>query len=301
MDEKQKLIMDVAQEYFNRKGLQSTSIDEIVKVCKISKATFYKYFSTKEDLANEILSYSSKKFLSSAKAIDNNLEINDKERLKKKIILIWEYILYDRRINVEIIESFSEDESRSISKLKKIRKNILRNIILDEYSKSLIIVYGEEIKSIVWELVFLMDSLVHEFVLIMRIKNEKFEPDFVGDYIIRMIDITIEKLKGIKPMIDKSVIYYLEDNVDDNLYSSEKALFLETIKKLKELIQKDAALVRQNKLIEATNKLEQEAKAGLYDSLMMDALLSFLEKEKVLKAEVSILNNLKNKLEDDVE
>ncbi|OOM73418.1 TetR/AcrR family transcriptional regulator [Clostridium sp. BL-8] len=297
MDEKQKLIMDVAQEHFNRKGLQSTSIDEIVKVCKISKATFYKYFSTKEDLANEILSYSSKKFLSSAKAIDNNLEINDKERLKKKIILIWEYILYDRRLNIEIIENFSEDESKSISKLK----NIIKNTILDEYSKSLIIVYGEEIKSIVWELIFLIDSLVHEFVLIMRIKNEKFEPDFVGDYIIRMIDITIENLKGIKPMIDKSVIYYLEDNVDDNLYSSEKALFLETIKKLKELIQKDAALVRQNKLIEATNKLEEEAKAGLYDSLMMDALLSFLEKEKVLKAEVSILNNLKNKLGDDIE
>ncbi|MBN7577023.1 TetR/AcrR family transcriptional regulator [Clostridium sp. 2-1] len=297
MDEKQKLIMDVAQEYFNRKGLQSTSIDEIVKVCKISKATFYKYFSTKEDLAKEIFSYSSKKLLSSAKAIDNNLEIDDKERLKKKIILIWEYILYDSHLNREIIENFSEDKSKSISKLKKMKKNV----ILDEYCKSLIIVYGEEIKSIVWELIFLMDSLIHEFVLIMRIKNEKFEPDFVGDYVIRMIDITIEKLKGIKPMIDKSVIYCLEDNVDDNLYSSEKALFLETIKKLKELIQKDAALVRQNKLIEATNKLEQEAKAGLYDSLMMDALLSFLEKEKALKAEVSILNNLKNKLGDDVE
>ena len=297
MDEKQKLIMDVAQECFNRKGIQSTSIDEIVKVCKVSKATFYKYFSTKEDLAKEIFSYSSKKFLISAKAIDNNLEINDKERLKKKIILIWEYIHYDSHLNREIIENFSEDETKSISKLKKLKKNIL----LDECCKSLIIVYGEEIKSIVWELVFLLDALIHEFVLIMRIKNKKFEPDFVVDYIIRMIDITIEKLKGIKPMIDKSVIYYFEDNVEDNLYSSEKTLFFETIKKLKELIQNDAALVIQNKLIEATNKIEQEAKAGLYNSLMMDALLSFLEKEKVLKAEVSILYNLKNKLGDDVE
>ena len=296
MDEKQKLIMDVAQEYFNRKGLQSTSIDEIVKVCKMSKATFYKYFSTKEDLAYEILSYSNKKFLNSAKAIDNSFEISDKERLKKKIILIWEYLFYDSPLNIVIINKFSEDKSKQTNKLKNIRKNT----ILDEYSKSLIVVYGDEIKSIMWELVFLIDSLVHEFILIMHIKNEKFEPYFVGDYIIRMIDLTIENLKGIRPMIDKSVIYYLEDNVDDNLNSSEKVLFFETIKKLKELIQKDVVLVRQNKLIEAANKLEEEAKAGLYDSLMMDALLSFLEKEKVLKAEVSILNSLKNKLGDDV-
>lgn len=296
MDEKQKLIMDVAQEYFNRKGLQATSIDEIVKACRISKATFYKYFKTKEDLANEILLYSSKKFSSRAKAIDNNIEINTKEKLKKKIILIWEYILYDSSLNIAIIENFSEDKSKSTNKLKKIRKNIM----LDEYHKSLIAVYREGIESTVWELVFLMDSLVHEFVLIMRIKNEKFEPDFVGDYIIRIIDIIIEKLKGAKPMIDKSIIYYLEDNIEDKLYLTEKALFFKTIKQLKELIEKDATLVKQNKLIEAVNKLEEEAKAGLYNSLMMDALLSFLEKERILKAEVSILNNLKNKLGDDV-
>jgi AcrR family transcriptional regulator len=292
MGEKQKLIMDIAQECFNRKGLQYTSIDEIVKACKMSKATFYKYFSTKEDLANEILSYSSKKLLCRAKAIDNNLEIHAKEKLKKKIILIWEYILYDSNLNIEIIEKFSEDKYQSINKLKKIRKNI----ILDEYHKSLIAVYGDEIESTVWEIVLLIDSLVHEFVLITSIKNEKFKPDFVGDYIIRMIDITIEALKGVQPMIEKSIIYYIEDNVEDNLYSSEDALFFETIKKLKELIKTDAALIRQNKLIEAVNKLEEEAKAGLYDSLMMDALLSFLEKEKALKAEVSILNKLKNKL-----
>lgn len=297
MDEKQKLIMDVAQEYFNKKGLQCTSIDEIVKACKISKATFYKYFSTKEDLANEILSYSGKKFLSSAKVIDNNLQINTKEKLKNKITLIWEYLLYDSRLNIAIIDKFSEDNSKPENKFKNIRKNM----ILDEYSKSLIMAYGDEIKSTMWELIFLMDSLVHEFILIMRLKNEKFEPDFVGDYIMRIIDITIEKLKDIQPMIDKSTLYYLEDNAENNLYSSEKALFLETIKKLKELIQKDGALIRQNKLIEAANKLEEEAKAGLFDSLLMDAFLSFLEKEKVLKAEVSILNNLKNKLKDDVE
>ncbi|WP_423237166.1 TetR/AcrR family transcriptional regulator [Desulfonispora thiosulfatigenes] len=66
----------------------------------MSKATFYKYFATKEDLANEILSYSSKRFSNRARAIDNNLESNVKEKLQRKIILIWEYII--RMINITI-------------------------------------------------------------------------------------------------------------------------------------------------------------------------------------------------------
>ncbi|SHI93952.1 transcriptional regulator, TetR family [Clostridium cavendishii DSM 21758] len=297
MDEKQKNIIDVGRECFNIKGLQATSIDEIVKKCKISKATFYKYFSTKEDLANEILLYSNKKFLNNAKKIDDDSKINNKEKLKMKIILIWEYLLYDSKLNIEIIEKFSECKGEEpISKFKNIRKNK----ILDEYYKSLEAVYGKDIDKVIWELIFLIDSLVHEFILIMRLKDEKFEADFVGEYVIRVIDINIEKLKDKEPMIKKTDIYFLVDDVENKLYSAEKALFLEKIKNLKEIIKKDDNLINQKKLIEAVNKLQEEAKTESYNSLMMDALLAFLEKEKSLKEEVSILNNLKNKLGDEI-
>lgn len=297
MDEKQKLILDVGRECFNMKGLQATSIDDIVKRCKISKATFYKYFSTKDDLANEILLYSNKTFLSSAKVIDDDIEITSKEKLKRKIILVWEYLLYDSKLNVEIIERFSESNGEEgASKFKNIRKNK----ILDEYCKSLKVAYGENIEPIIWELTFLVDSLVHEFILITRLKNEKFKPDFVGDYIIRMVDMTIDKLKHCEPIIDKSTMYFLEGNEEESLQSSEKAMFFNTIENIKEIIKKEETLNNQSKLIEAVDKLEEEAEKGLFDSLMMDALLAFLEKEKKLKGEVITLNNLKNKLGDEI-
>lgn len=297
MDEKQKLILDVGRECFNMKGLQATSIDDIVKKCKISKATFYKYYSTKDDLANEILLYSNKTFLNSAKVIDDDIEITSKEKLKRKIILVWEYLLYDSKLNVEIIERFSErNGEEGASKFKNIRKNK----ILDEYCKSLKVAYGEDIELIIWELAFLVDSLVHEFILITRLKNEKFKPDFVGDYIIRMLDMTIDKLKDSITMIDKSTIYFLEEDEEKSLQSSEKAMFFNTIENIKEIIKKKEGLNNQSKLIEAVDKLEEEAKKGLFDSLMMDALLAFLEKEKTLKAQVVILNNLKNKLGDEI-
>lgn len=297
MDEKQKLILDVGRECFNMKGLQATSIDDIVKRCKISKATFYKYFSTKDDLANEILLYSNKTFLNSAKVIDEDIKINTKEKLKRKTILVWEYLLYDSKLNVEIIERFSETKGdEGVSKFKNIRKNK----ILDEYCKSLRNAYGEDIEPIIGELIFLVDSLVHEFILITRLKNEKFKPDFVGDYIIRMVDMTIDKLKDSVPMIDKATIYFLEEIEGQSLQASEKAMFFNTIENIKEIIKMKTGLNNQSKLIEAIDKLEEEAKKDLFDSLMMDALLAFLEKEKTLKAQVIILNNLKNKLGDEV-
>jgi AcrR family transcriptional regulator len=292
LDEKQKLIMDVAQKSFHRQGFEFTSIDEIVKACKISKATFYKYFSTKEDLAYELLAYSNKRFLCSAKAIDGYAEIDPKVRLKNKIIAIWEYILYIRNLNALTVEKYSEVKVERINRLKK----IIRNNMLEEYHKSLIAVYGEEIEQIVWELIFTIDGLTHEFILINRFNHREFHRDFVGDYIIRNIDITIDNIKYVSPMIHKSTIYITEENEDNKPHSSEEALFYDTIKKLREHIEKDTTHLRQKKLIQAVNKLEEEANTGSYDSFMMEAMLSYLQNEKTLKAEVAVLNNLKNKL-----
>ena len=59
-------------------------------------------------------------------------------------------------------------------------------------------------------------------------------------------------------------------------------------------------VIEQKKLTEAVNMVENEAKLGLYNSLIMDAMLSFLEKEKLLKTQIAILNSLKSKLGDEV-
>ncbi len=295
MDEKQKLIMDVAQECFNRQGLQFTSIYDIVKTCKISKATFYKHFSTKEDLVYEILSYSNKNFLSKARAIDNNLEINNKDKLKKKIILVWEYLISTTPFNMFIMQSFTQIKGEPTDKFRK----AIRDNLLSEYRKSLLTLYGDEIESIVWELIFQIDSLVHEFILIMRVKKEEFEPDFVGDYVIRIIDMTIEELKKAPIVIDKSIFYSEKDKFCDNLFSDEELLLLKTIKEIKQLIVKHDTVIDQKKLTEAINMVEKEAKLGLYNSLIIDAMLLFLDKEKSLKIQIAILNKLKSKLGDE--
>ena len=92
MDEKQKLILEMSQKLFDEKGLHSTSIGDIVRECKISKSTFYKYFPTKESLIYELMLRLNSKFLE----ITNNINLDESstevEKFRKKIILVWKYI-----------------------------------------------------------------------------------------------------------------------------------------------------------------------------------------------------------------
>lgn len=272
MNEKQKLIIDVANECFGKQGFQYTSIGEIVKACKISKSTFYKYFSTKEDLIVEILEYQNKKFINDANTIDNNRKMDEKERMKNKIILIWEYISSNKTFNVFIIERFLEPSRESTTKVKK----KIRDTILLEYRKALIEAFGPNVKPILWELIFLLDSLVHEFIFITRIHNQDFQPNFVGNYIMRMIDLSVEKLKEIPVFIDKSIFTNLGDVEDDIPVTT---LFFHTLNRINLFI-KNNSLINEQKLLEAVEKIAEQVKAEQYNSLIMDAMFLFLENEE---------------------
>ena len=291
MGEKQKLIIDVAQKLFDNKGLQFTSIEDIVKECKISKTTFYKYFATKEDLMSGIWEYSNNKFLSDVKEIEDNKEIDLKEKLKRKIILMWDHVAFSSSFNNYLTKRFTEVKEQSISKMRK----EVRNSILEGYHDALIKIYGNKIEKIIWELIFLLDSLINEFVLITRIHEKKLEKDFVADYIIRTLEIHIKNLKDNVPIIEKNIFF--EGEIEkDNSYSSEKALFFHGVKNIKELINNNYDLKGQKRLMQAVNNIEKEAQSEGYDSLIMDAMICFLEKESILKAEARIIYKLKNKI-----
>ncbi len=54
-DERKAEIFRIAFELFGVQGYQNTSIQNIVDVVGVSKATFFYYFKTKEDLLNELI------------------------------------------------------------------------------------------------------------------------------------------------------------------------------------------------------------------------------------------------------
>ena len=66
---KKQLIISTARSLFFKFGLKKVSIEEIVNEAKISKATFYRYFSNKTDLAKTVLDESFRQDMENFKTI----------------------------------------------------------------------------------------------------------------------------------------------------------------------------------------------------------------------------------------
>lgn len=292
MDIKQELIMNVAQKCFNSYGIKYTSIDDIVKECKISKSTFYKCFSTKENLVGEMLNYSSNKFLNQSILIDEDNQKTPKEKLKEKINIILDYLESNRYFNLHILGSFSEINGKPVEEIKSTIKSRLVKVYYD----SLIEVYGKEIKPFIWELIFVIDSVIHEFDLIKRLNKKYMDKDYIFEITLRQVELNIENLKHNKCMITENILYTVEEDNESKKDNDLHERFLETTKDIKAKIENDNL---NKKLNEAILEVEQEYKFKNYNSLMMDAMIAYLEKEQALNIEIDKLKSIKLQLGDD--
>lgn len=292
MTNKKEVIIQVAQKYFNDHGVRYTSIDDIVKECKISKSTFYKYFPTKEDLVLEILDYLNKNFSNSSVLIDTDDTKTPIEKLKEKIKLVLDYLKYNQSFNSHILGEFSEIKGIPILKIKsKIKSNIINS-----YKTPLILVYGEDINPFLWELIFVIDSIVHEFNLVMKINKRNISVDYIFEFINKQINLNIENLKQNKSTINKNIFYSIDEIGESNYKDSIKDAFLNVLYSIKECIKLD----KNEKLSEAVVKIEEEFNLGNYNSLTMDAMIAYLEKQESIKEYTKKLNRLTSKLGDDI-
>lgn len=292
MTNKKEAIIQVAQKYFNDHGVRYTSIDDIVKECKISKSTFYKYFPTKEDLVLEILDYLNKNFSNSSVLIDTDDTKTPIEKLKEKIKLVLDYLKCNQSFNSHILGEFSEIKGIPILKIK----SQIKSNIINSYKTPLILVYGEDINPFLWELIFVIDSIVHEFNLVMKINKRNISVDYIFEFINKQINLNIENLKQNKSTINKNIFYSIDEIGESNYKDSIKDVFLNVLYSIKECIKLD----KNEKLSEAVVKIEKEFNLGNYNSLTMDAMIAYLEKQESIKEYTKKLNRLTSKLGDDI-
>ena len=139
MEKERKLqIIRAAAKRFARHGLGKTTLDEIGRDVRISKATIYHYFKSKDELFNETLMWEVSQYLSDIKAIFNNEEFpvgarmleyfSFKEGIDQKYILLYKLL-------IQSLMAEDLDESQSI--LKKLfydEEEIIRLVLSSVYS-----------------------------------------------------------------------------------------------------------------------------------------------------------------------
>lgn len=221
MNYRKRKVADVALKLFVEKGIQQTSIQEIIEKSNISKGTFYNYFSSKNDCIAEILE--SLRYDASQQRIAMQIGKDTQDRqvfIEQITILI--------RLNEErnLHPLFEAILSSNETELKKL---VLQHRIyeMEWLSHRFIDIMGEEIREYSFEATILFYGMLQHMLFTMRITNTTYSLDHLVDVILSYIELIMSyMMKHRSAMLNHSTIELLRTHADKKMV---------TITELKEL------------------------------------------------------------------
>ncbi|MEF9953519.1 MAG: TetR/AcrR family transcriptional regulator [Clostridium sp.] len=277
MDNKKRAIIDVAIGCFNSKVVGETSIDEIVKGCRISKATFYKYFKNKEDLIGDMLISLKNQFLEEILEIEKSGN-DSRDILVEKIVKTINFINVSIPFYTQVIEGFQTINGENANNVRV----EIRNIIINEYYNSVVEVYGKSNNT--WDMVFAVDSFVHQFNFIHKLNSINPDINKHGEYILNILDLLNKELDVNNSFVDKD-IFFASGYETRELTLKQRVL--EDINSLK---------LRGNNLgdniIEAINIIEDEIKGDRYTSVILEGMLMYIESNPNISEEINKIREM---------
>lgn len=110
---KKDALLNTAFDLFTTKGINKTSISEIVDHAGVAKGTFYLYFSDKYDIRNKLIAHKASQVFRKA---EMSLAKTDITSLEEKIIFIVDHIIDQLSANKSLLNFISKNLSWGIFK-----------------------------------------------------------------------------------------------------------------------------------------------------------------------------------------
>ena len=181
-NQKKNQIIKAAEKRFIRHGLNKTTMDEIARDLRISKASIYHYFKSKEEIYVNVISYS------------HNLQINQlEEKIKSNENLtiervLWEFLLFKADIKnsnkivfgliVNIISEVAfEEELAVFQNLIQYEKDFLTKMISEIQKNKIKKTLNDALTFIINDCICI--SIVDKFLNTRQIGTEKQQRTFV--------------------------------------------------------------------------------------------------------------------------
>ncbi|WP_243292864.1 TetR/AcrR family transcriptional regulator [Bacillus sp. FJAT-47783] len=276
LESKEQLILEVALSFFSEKGYYTTSVQEIATQCGISKGSLYKFFQSKEDLFIKVCEYHQNQLFKKARVLDYQDYESSKAWLKDHIALQMEDFLQKKDF---IFMQFKEIPFHKSEKLKSLKTH-MRSRIMNWRYESLLTAYGKEIEPFIWDVMIMLQGMIKEslFLIIESKQYALIKP--AANFIANRIDSTITQLS------EQKEVPVVTDAVVKKYISIEKSIVTDTIESvLGEMKLKVQAISNdewRKKLLDTISLLLEEITKEHQRSFLMEALLSYLEKEDQL-------------------
>jgi AcrR family transcriptional regulator len=235
MKEKEKLILETSIKLFANKGYKSTSVQEIVKECGISKGAFYLYFQSKEALLLAIFRYHFTQLQQHIQEIDA-LQLDPREKFEK---LLW-CQFYEIGQHKDFIMMYMREQTTPFNgEIEQLMIDMQKETA-EVYQKGLLSLYGEKIKPFLYDLMTILQGMFHAYLEIILFKKATIDLHYVTTFMLCRMD---DMVKGLEHSKEKPVL--VEYNKAEPICPIEvvnKDTFVRTIIERKNVLDADSYL-----------------------------------------------------------
>lgn len=253
MNSRKRKVADIALKLFVEKGIQQTSIQEIIEKSCISKGTFYNYFSSKNDCIADILEILRYDASQQRISIQIGKDTKDREVFIEQIAILIR-LNEERNLNALFEAILTSNET-------ELKKLVLQHRMfeMDWLTDRLIEVMGEEIREYAFEGTVLFYGMLQYMLFTIRISNSTYSLHHLADVILSYIELIMPyMMKHSSLMLNYSAIDLLRTNVDKKMI---------TITELKEF----------------ADQLQQQYKFSEEQQDLFDVIMNELQRERIRK------------------
>jgi AcrR family transcriptional regulator len=189
MKEKEKRIIEAAMSLFAKKGVTSTSIQDIVNECGISKGAFYLYFKSKDALLLETFKYH-------FELIHSKMQSVREEDLEPRALLIKQLSCQFSEINKHkdfIIMQMRENAvpnnpsvAAFIQKMNAEASLLVKN--------GLASIYGDSINPFIWDMTAILQGMIHSYLKYIIFDKAELDFEALSVFLVNRIDDMVSGL-----------------------------------------------------------------------------------------------------------
>jgi AcrR family transcriptional regulator len=183
MKEKEKKIIEAGISLFARKGYSSTSIQEIVDACGISKGAFYLYFKSKEALLLAAFKYQFQSIQSKLDALPIK-DLTPRETFIAQLVTQLEEI----QKNKEFIIMQTREQTIPINSEVEEFVRKISSEIGSFYHTSLLNIYGTSINRFIYDLNMILQGIVHSYLKLIIFDKATIDLHKLAMFILKRMD-----------------------------------------------------------------------------------------------------------------
>jgi AcrR family transcriptional regulator len=277
MDRKTEILL-AAKQKFAEFGFQQVSMQSIAEACKISKASIYKLFDSKESLLDELLQYNHQQLTNKAALIEADKSLSAEARFERKVVLEIESFKENKHLIQMLMFSPPFKESSELQR----HMNNVRAILMKWHQDMVLNLYGKKAEPFKWDMTLNLLGLLNPYLKMMADGVIIREPAEVAHELKLVMDaIVTDKLRR-APLLDEQHIqlHYHADLPE----SPGKAELMHTI--FLQIQDVTMNTLQDAALTEAADHLEKELAKDKPAAYLVEALLTYLDQQSLLKESI---------------